>query len=244
MTTSQMRQSEMLQRVREFGDTHRELFPASSLGGQAFAAVATAVHQLKEQEVSKRTTAGGKRGKAAARRALIARLKAIRRSARVIARGSPDFDDPFHLEHPCSDQELLTSGLSFIRGAEAVQGRFVAYGMPADFVASLRALVDDFAKAMRSGEAGKDDIASSRVVVEGALAAGFAAVQDLDIIVANRLQDDARTMAVWERNRKVDYATRTRRVASPAVAPADTPPEAGEPAPRGGGDAAAGGVVT
>ena len=43
MTTIETRPYEMLVRVRDFGEAHRDRFPASSVAGQAFATVGEAV---------------------------------------------------------------------------------------------------------------------------------------------------------------------------------------------------------
>ena len=64
----------MLVRVREFGEAHRDRFPESSVAGQAFTAVETAVQQLGAQAVSKLSAGRAGRGvKAIARVALIDR---------------------------------------------------------------------------------------------------------------------------------------------------------------------------
>jgi hypothetical protein len=52
-----------------------------------------------------------------------------------------------------------------------------------------------------------------------ALQAGFAAVQKLDVLVANLLHDDPVTLAVWERDRRVEYWSRGEAASAPAPAP-------------------------
>ena len=46
------RRLEMLVRVRDFGAAHRDLFPASTLGGKMFVTVGSAVTALSEQAAS------------------------------------------------------------------------------------------------------------------------------------------------------------------------------------------------
>ena len=53
MTRMEMRRYGMLGRVRDFGQAHRDLFPESSVGGQAFATVAAAVAELSDHAVAK-----------------------------------------------------------------------------------------------------------------------------------------------------------------------------------------------
>jgi hypothetical protein len=233
MTNSETRRYEMLLRVREFGETHRDRFPAPSLARQAFDEVAAAVAQLSEQAVSKMAAArGGKGTKATARRALTERLEAMARCARVIAEGKPGFDDPFRMPSPRTDQALLTAGRVFVRDAGPVAEQFKSYGMPENFVESLRALVEDFDQAIRTRQAGRDGHMAARGRIEQALSSGLAAVRKLDIIVANQVHDDPVTIAVWERDRRVEYPNRAKKASTEApVATVPPPPSPSQPEP-------------
>lgn len=51
MTANETRRHEMFIRIREFGITHRDRFPAETVGGQAFAAVDSAITELDAQAV-------------------------------------------------------------------------------------------------------------------------------------------------------------------------------------------------
>ena len=57
MTNKETRRYEMLVRVRDFGEAHRDLFAKSTPGGEAFAAVADAVRQLSDHAVVRLSTA-------------------------------------------------------------------------------------------------------------------------------------------------------------------------------------------
>ncbi len=237
MTNYETRRYEMLKRVREFGEAHRELFQAETLGGRALEEVAAAVAQLGEHAVAKMSAQRGvTRGRATARSELRRRLDAISRNARVIAGDTPGFADPFCPPRQRSDQALVTAARLFIRESEAVKSRFIAYGMPDSFVATLGALVDGFEQAMRSGETKRDGHTAARASIEAALSGGIAAVRKLDVILANRLGDDPVTMAVWKRDRRI-HAGRSRTEpletssevspALPAVSSGSTTPSAG-----------------
>jgi hypothetical protein len=81
----------MLVRVRPFGEAHRDRFPESTAGAQAFASIAAAVTELSGHAVSKMSASREARSaKAAARQALTSRLDVIARAARVIAEETPD----------------------------------------------------------------------------------------------------------------------------------------------------------
>jgi hypothetical protein len=200
------RQYRMLARVRDFGNTHRDLFPESSPAGQQFGVVAEAVKQLSEQAMAN-TAAAGERAspRAKGQRALIDRLEAISRTARVIAEGTPGLEDKFHLPDPQTDEALLTAGRVFARDAAGFKSEFVGHGMPETFLADLDDLVATFEKATRYRTAGRNDQTAARASIEAALESGMEAVRKLSVIIANRLHDDAVTMAVWERERRVGY---------------------------------------
>jgi hypothetical protein len=130
MTRMEMRRYGMLGRVRDFGQAHRDLFPESSVGGQAFATVAAAVAELSEHAVAKLSSAReGIRAKTEARHGLIDRLEAIARTARAIAVDRPGFDDSFRLPRQHSDEALVTIARVFIQDAEATKDQFVAHGL-------------------------------------------------------------------------------------------------------------------
>ncbi len=217
MTNHETRRYEMLQRVREFGEAHRDLFPGDSPGRQALDTVEAVVKQLGDVAVSKMSaTREGRRTKTLARQALKARLDVVSRSARLMAAHDPGFDEQFKLPRPISDQAMVTAGRLFVRNAEAVRGRFIDYGLPATFVADLSVAVDEFEHAIRSRETAKDGHAAARASIGAALASGVAAVRRLEIVIAQHHPLDAATMVMWERDRRVDYPHRRRVVAPPA----------------------------
>jgi hypothetical protein len=227
MNTIETRRYEMLVRVRDFGENHGHLFPESSQAGQQFAAVAAAVQQLEEHAVAKMSTArGGVSPKSMARGALRSRLGAISRTARAISDTTPGLEDKFQLPNPITDQGLLTAGRMFARDAEAFTALFIGHAMPATFISDLKNRVEKFEQAVRDREAGRDANTAARASIEAALSSGLAAVRKLDVMVGNRLHDDPVTMAVWERDRWVDYPNRPRRVLAPASEPAAPPPVA------------------
>ena len=212
MTTNETRRYEMLLRVHKFGQAHQELFPAQSVGGQALQIVAVAVDQLGEHAVSKQSSAHeGKGARFVARRALVASLEEIRRCARAIAADTPGFADPFSLERTRSDRALVTTGLVFVREAEAGRDRFVAYGMPADVVTRLSATVAEFDEAIRSCADGRDGHTAARASIAAAIESGVAAVRKLDVIVPNTLRGNPAALAVWELDRRVEAPRRARK---------------------------------
>jgi hypothetical protein len=211
MTALEIRRYAMLARVREFGEVHKDLFPETSEGGQAFAAVGTAVAQLATHTRSKlSSTYDGRRARVAARTALRDRLDTIARTARAIAEKTPGFADPFRLPVKQADESLLITLPIFIDEAEAKKERLVRHGLSETFIEDLKSLIDQFAQAVRTVVAAKERSKVARKGIAAAQLAGVAAVRQLDVIVANQLEHDQQALAHWEEARKMEYLNRRR----------------------------------
>jgi hypothetical protein len=213
--TVETKRYEMLVRVRDFGVANEALFPSSSLGGQSFKAVAGAVSALSEHaaiHVSGRGSAReGTVSKAVAREALREDLDAISRTARAMALDTPGVDDKFRVPRGNGDQATLNAARAFLRDAAPLSADFIKHDMPDDFLTDLQSDIDAFEEAIRDHEAGKDTHVAARAAIESAIDAGLDAVRRLDAIVPNRLRNDAKLIASWERARRVEYrAGRTR----------------------------------
>ncbi len=212
MKNTDARRYEMLVRVRDFGESHRDVFPASGPGGQAFEALSAIVQQVGKEAVSKlQASREGRRAKDAAREAVLASLETMVRCARVIARESPGFGEEFQLGRQRSNQALLTTGRMFAQEAVKHTGPFVANGMGETFVESLSADLDHLEQAVKKWEAGRRGHAAARVSIEANLATALTLVSKLDIFVSTRFAADHVTMAMWERARKTEHQRRVRR---------------------------------
>ena len=215
----------MLVRVRDFGTAHADLFPAPSLAHETFSTVAEAVQQLSAHTVSKMSSVRGTTTKAMARATLLDRLEAISQTGRIIAEHTPGLEEKFVLPIDPSDQVLLMTARVFAQDADPITDRFIAHVMPETFLADLEEAIGQFEQAIHEREAGRDDRIRARAGIAAALTSGSAAVRALDAMVANRLRDDPATMAVWKRDRRVQYPNRPRTAvdAAAAIAPATSP---------------------
>ncbi len=230
MNAIETRKYEMLVRVRDFGESHGDLFPKSSLAGQTFAEVATAVKELSQHAVAKMSAAGDSaRARAAARNALRTRLNRIHTTARAVARETPDVEGKFQLPEVHTDQALLTTGRLFARDVEPLLAKFVTRAMPKTLVADVNGLIEKLERAIHACEAEREERTAARVNIEAALSSGLGAAQALDVMVANHLQDDPVGIAVWESARRTDYPRRSRKAVAAAAAPLAAVPAA--PAP-------------
>jgi hypothetical protein len=227
MNTIETRQYEMLVRVRDFGKAHRDLFPTPSPGRQAIAAVEAAVTELSRHAELKMSSQGpardGGERRQTARTAVREQIHAISRTAALMAEDKPDLAERFRLPKARTDQALLTAGRLFVRDSETFEAEFLARGMPSSFRADLNTAIERFEHALRGRDAGRAEQTAARAGIGAAFESGLAAVQHLDVIVANRLRGDAVTMAVWERERRVQYPKSAGNV---VAAPTSPPPSA------------------
>jgi hypothetical protein len=217
MNTREMRQYEMLVRVRDFGITHGQRFPDPGPARQGFAAVDQAVSELTEFAMAQMAaTRQTSKARTAARESLIDALEAVSRTARVIAAGQAGFTNTFQLPRRRPAPALLTAGRLFARDAAPAAALFTAHGMPENFVTDLTALVDRFAQAIRARHDGKGESAAARARIEAAISAGMTAARQLDVIVMNHIRDDVAATAAWLQDRRVVHSKARKE---PAAAP-------------------------
>jgi hypothetical protein len=226
MTNRETRQYEMLVRVRDFGERHRDLFPASTQGGEALVAVAEAVRQLNEYTVATLSAANdGKEPRKQARQDLLDQLAPMAKTARALASKTPGFNNVFRLPRRDRDSTLTTAGHMFVAEAGKVKEQFVAYGLPDTFLADAAVAIDRLEEAIRAKATGMTSRSAARTGIDRAMAAGLAAARILDVIVANQLRGDAMTRAEWRTARRLQPGRRGRR-GTTAVAPPQSDPVA------------------
>jgi hypothetical protein len=206
MTSQEMRKHEMLMRVRQFGEAHRHLFPARSVAGKLFAAVAAAAEALQQYASNELAGRSGEQegvlSKATARAALRRQLRAISKTAGAI--DAPGFPGKFRAVLDASNAGLLQEARTFLEEAKPLAGTFVAHELPPNFLAKLREGVDALERAMDERTSGRAQREGARGSIEAAMAEGLRAVRRLSAIVPNKLQDPGVS-------RQWDLARRTER---------------------------------
>lgn len=96
--------------------------------------------------------------------------------------------------------------------------------MPANFPNDVTALIEAFEKAVRDRGMSRDQLVAAKAGIQEALAKGFTAVGQLEVIVANHLAENAVVREVWKRTRRINYPPRPRKQAATTEdAPPDTP---------------------
>src|SRR5678815_1878658 len=130
MNAGQRRQYEMLLRLRDFSNTHRDLFAASAVAQEAFASVDAAITELATTDQVKLSASAAARNdrKALARKALTELLVKVCTLARVLRARGVDVAD-FEMPVSKSDQTLLTAARQFAQDAVPLEAEFNGHGI-------------------------------------------------------------------------------------------------------------------
>jgi hypothetical protein len=218
MTKLDVRRRQMLERVRDFGAAHRDIFPPASFAGRMFAAVAEASDAVKRHEMTEMSGHHGERqgaaSKATARMALRRRLGLISRIARVAAYDIPGFDKRFRVRFDCSDERLLSRARSFVKAAQPLMRTFVAHDMPPTLLAKLQEDIEAFDRAITLREDSRGQRVAARASLDAEVRKGLQAARRLAAVVPHKLEDPA-SLALWNAARRIGYPP---RIKSPAAA--------------------------
>ncbi len=231
MNAINRRRYDVLTQVRDFGATYGHLLPESTPASQAFAAVNAAIASIEAHDVAETTASVAARGRrtSAARQALQDQLALIARTAQVLPGADADFQAQFKLSGWQTDQLLLRAARQCIQHATPGEAQFIAYGLRPTFLTDLGALIQRFEEAVRGRGASRSQRVAAGTAIKEALTTAFAAIRELDVMVANQLASNAVAREVWKRARRIRYPVTAQRGSAPKpVAPDASSPEAVE----------------
>jgi len=220
MNAYETRQYEMFQRVREFGNTHRDLFPDPGIALDTFAALAGVIAELAATDIAKRSASATARGdrKAAARAALGALLLKVSQTARVIREHGFEMP-PFELPGANTAQAMLTTARQFARAAVPHDAEFARHGLVTN---ALIDATNAFETAMRDRGIGRAGHMLAAARIRELMASAFKHLRTLDVLVNNELASDQSLQSVWKRARRVEDPRRPRT--APAAPETPAPP--------------------
>jgi hypothetical protein len=219
MNDSQTKVYEMLTRVRSFGAEHAADFPASSLGGEKFAAVGGVVEALEEHGAAQsaggsaaRTSTGAKR---AARDSLRRQMTAVSETARAMESVQPGIAASFKMPNTNGDQALLNAARAFVGAATPLQNEFIRRELPASFLDDLSVAVSVFENAQSSQAQSTERRVTATAAIEAVVERGRQLVRELDAIVRNKYRGERATLAAWESASRVERLPRRKKVEQP-----------------------------
>ena len=222
MNDREARRHDMFGRVQTFGKANAADFAAGSKAAGHFSRLAQIVADLDIEKA--RQNGGSATAKEVLFDSLRLDLQSIARTARAIDAGEPGFADRFRNPPTPTQQALLTAADAFARelADPAIVAKFVAYELPADFVADL---ADDIA-AIRSADADmqSDDQTgvASTAAVGRLIREGMAEVMQLDAIMNNKYARNPDRMRAWDSASHVDRAPRRAKKPAGGTPPTST----------------------
>ncbi len=220
MNNLAIRRYETLKRVRDFGATKTSDFPAQSFGRELFDKVAQAVTDLENHGANQATERGAAQStttsKAAVREELRDTLMALNRTARVLAYETPGLDDKFRFPHNSSDQALLNAARAFATAAVPLKANFIKHEHPTDFIEQLNALIASFEEASTQRTAAVGSRVVARLAIDETISQGMQTIRQLDVLIRNKFNGDALTLAAWDQASHVERRARNTEAEKPA----------------------------
>ncbi|MGB7923671.1 MAG: hypothetical protein WCF57_10545, partial [Pyrinomonadaceae bacterium] len=127
-------------------------------------------------------------------------LEAISRTAASLALAgtTPGLEDRFRMPRGNNDQALINSARAFAQDAAPIAARFIDFGLPQDFIASLNTAITEFEQAINRQNTGRDTHVAATSAIDDALERGIKIVGQLDAIVRNKYADDKPQLAAWQ----------------------------------------------
>ena len=219
MNDSQTKVYEMLTRVRSFGAEHAADFPASSLGGEKFAAVGGVIDALEEHGAAQsaggsaaKTSTGAKR---AARESLRRQMTAISETARAMESTRPGISASFRMPNTNGDQALLNAARAFVAAATPLNNEFIRHELPASFLEDLNTAISVFENAQSSQTQNTERRVTATAAIEAVVERGRQLVRELDAVVRNKYRSVRATLAAWESASRVEKLPRRKKVVEP-----------------------------
>lgn len=201
MEASQKRKLEKFEREEVFLNDNLVDFPVNSPGAKALgelSGVITLIRTLAAEQVS---GASSSRQHISVKDEqvddLMQMIRNINRAANAFEDEIPGSDLKFRLPRNRSEQNILATARSFLADAAPLEAKFVEYGLPADFLAKLQALIDDVAaKGAAADSAGEQQAGATGGLID-AVQKGMNISRRLDAIIRIKYADNAGKLAAW-----------------------------------------------
>lgn len=221
MTSQEIRRLDTFRRVRNFGVTHKDTFPAGTLARELFDAIAGIVNDLEgyaaTQSSGRSAAREGTAGKGVARASLLEDLRIIRRTARSMSVVMPGLDDKFRIPRNSTDQELLDTARAFLADAEPLKAEFLRREAPESVFQDLAENIAAFGAALTGQYTGSEESVAAGGSIDAAFVRGTDLLRQLDPIVRNKVHNNPAAMAAWESARRTERAPRRSTPATPAA---------------------------
>ena len=220
MNKLQRRQYEMLRTVHTFCTHNNDLFPPGSMAREALDSISSGFAELGKLGVDQFSgfalTRAKTNAKTLGRKALLANLNRIIKTAKFIAATVAGFDESFKLPRSESDSALLYHARVIADRAAPSAELFVKFSMPLDFIADLNTQIRDIEQAIDERAQTRKHLKHTTAAIAVAMKKCMIAVQQMDVAMTNMLRGQPGKRAEWEMARHVQRARHNKRAISSA----------------------------
>ena len=227
MNNEAVRAQATLARVHDFATAEAAFFPPTSVGGQLFGEIGSALVQLgthaSAQVGGGNTAREGTEQKALAQEDLLDLMMMIRRTARSLDHEHPGLHAKFRIPPDLSATELLGVAEHFATEATPFKANFIAYGLPETFLEDLNEQISELRDALADQTAGTRTRVTATAGIRATIDGAFINLRRVDPIVRNVFRDDPAKLAAWASARHLERAPRRKRPPS-GSGPGGTPP--------------------
>lgn len=227
MNNRDERRYQRLTSVQTFGRERASDFPPGLMGAQLLSQLD---QHLVELDAAKAAQGPVRINKRPLLKALDTDCRAIARTARAIAVGSPGFDLPYQMPEKPGETPLLTHVDAMLKRLEdqagdapdttatkaALRERFLAYAIDANFLQTLRQHSDALRAASRVNQGENQSGVENTMRVGQILDAAGDIILQFDAIVTNKYAHEPEKLRAWRSASRVEKAS--RRTRAPASA--------------------------
>lgn len=221
MNDSDRRRYEMLVRVKQFGIDNAADF--TGIATTKFAEVGSKVDQTETKSAAQQAgfaqSAQQFEVKDTAREDLRDEMAAIARTARSMEYSFDGISEEFRFQRNLSDETMLARARAFATAAVAREADFIAYGLPATFIADLTAAANAFEATFASAASATAGQVAATAESAAFIREAMIAKRVLEGIVRNRYANDPGKLAAWISASHVEKAPKS----PPLVTPPPTP---------------------
>lgn len=190
----------MLVRVNQFGVDNEADFP-SGIGTAKFAVIATVVNETESESALQ---AGGFAEAAqqfevkdTCRENLRDEMSDLSRTAKSMEYEFDGIADKFRFQRNMNDATMLATARAFITGAGPYSANFIAYGLPATFIADLTTAADAFEASFSNTASATAEHVAATADTSAKLREGMIAKRILDGVVQNKYNNNPGKLAAW-----------------------------------------------
>jgi hypothetical protein len=240
MNDRDQRRYDRLTRVQTFGRENSGEFAAGSKAKTHFANIDGLIVEIDDAKAGQQPA---RVSKETLLDALRLDCKDIARTARAIALSENGFASPYRLPDNPSEAAIVTHADALLMRLEdqpgdtaettaakaALRARFIAYEMPADFVADLRADRQAITEANQLNQGETQEGVENTALIGQLLEKAGKDVQELDAIMNNKYARQPEKLRVWQSASRIERAPQREKKPEPpasggaGTAPAPTP---------------------